>query len=97
MPPLPWVAGFVQKVNRTLSREQVEMGSIVFGNLDRAIDVPIINPMRSNVKCSGNPILFAFVSITAPSYLTTRVGIEHPVNRFYPMKPCKFIERPQKR
>ena len=37
-----------------LSREQVEMGSIVFGDLDRAIDVPMINPMWSNVKCSGN-------------------------------------------
>jgi hypothetical protein len=37
-----------------LSREQVEMGSIVFGNLDRAIDVPMINPMWSNVKSSGN-------------------------------------------
>ena len=26
------------------------MGSIVFGNLDCAVDDPIINPMHSNVK-----------------------------------------------
>jgi len=42
-----------------LSREQVEMGSIVFSNLDRAIDDPIINPMRSNVKCTAECGLYS--------------------------------------
>jgi hypothetical protein len=44
-----------------LSGEQVEMGSIVFSNLDRAIDDPIINPMRSNVKSTHIPWFSWFV------------------------------------